>query len=454
MATSAARSGVDGRDRAARIACGAAGLALVALFALGPPGSVTGILAVALAVLAAGLAVPARARIVLLPLLAVSVLTGQFARGFNVFDILALLLGTFALASTFAATDRAAWEIHRPGALAIAYLVAPLLAVPFTVVSLESFFGQYKSYLLWVLVFLSLRRVTPRDRAHVLLWAFPLVGTIGVMQLFLKTAGLGALLFARLGFRNFYTRLAWGQSDYISAVLETCICGTILLIVLERRPWVRVALALAVCAMAEGVLMLFSRAGVVSLGVFGLIVAIGAGGARSLVAGAGVIAVGLVGLASPGGQVILTRFTDPAEYTSWFYRLILWQSAWNRFLAHPWTGLGLNQGRFQHDLQHDESASNLFLEALSEQGIPGFIVLVVVLVALVRMMLRLRPAGREDSTRLVRVVALGLLAQVVVHASGEPILHGIPLSVLLVYFFAWITLQDPGPTRAPAPVAP
>jgi len=94
-------------------------------------------------------------------------------------------------------------------------------------------------------------------------------------------------------------------------------------------------------------------------------------------------------------------------------------------------------------MQHEDSASNLFLEALSDQGIAGFVVLVVLLLALVRMTLRMRPAGREDSTRLLRVATLGILAQVVVHASGEPILHGMPLSVMLVYLFAWIALQDP-----------
>lgn len=418
------------------------GLALVLLFGLAAPPAPTSILALAVPLGVAACTLPAGLRHYLLPLGGLVVLLGQFAPGMNYADPWMALLTGLALFVTLLRSERAAWELHRPALLAALFLLAPLPALAGTVVSFESWIGVYKVFVLGVGLFFALRRLVPRARAEVLLWVFPLVGTVGVLQLLAKTRGLGGLLFTRVEFRNFYTLLPWGQSNFISAVLELCLCGTILLILLVSRRWLRLILVGATLLMLQGVLLSFSRAGAVSLVAYAIVLGVGLGGARGVAALVTSAVVLLGGLFTPGGQVLLQRFTDPMEYGSWAVRVLLWENAFSRFLAHPWTGIGLNQGRYQSDLQGGDPAHNLFLDAAMEQGILGAIALLLVLVAAFRLAGRLPAPPGGSSPRTVRVLAVALLVQLVVHATAEPIILGIPILVPMIYFLAWLTLQD------------
>lgn len=428
--------------RRGRVGAAALTLALLAVFALDGP---TGPLALASLGLALGIAflyLPVPARPYAFPFLGILILFGQFAPGYAVFDPVPVVLAAAAAIDLVLARRRQDWEFRLRGWLCVGLLVIPLLAVPTVVVSLTSFIGGYKVQVLWVLLFFALRRLVPPARSQALLWIFPLIGTLGAIQLLQKTSGLGALLFARMTHRNFYTRLPWGQSDFLAATLEFCLCMTIVLILLERRTAVRIGLAVGCVVMLQALLLLFSRAGAVGLVVFALIIAIGLGGRRGLVAAGGALGVGLAALATPGGQTLLGRFTDPGEYLSWYYRLVIWENSWNRFLAHPFTGIGMNQGRYVHDFQGGDPANNLILDPLMEQGIFAAIVVILIFVGVFRMAARVRPPGSDVNPRTVRVVLIAALSQLVVHGMGEPTVHGPAIAYPLVFLIVWLGHND------------
>lgn len=91
----------------------------------------------------------------------------------------------------------------------------------------------------------------------------------------------------------------------------------------------------------------------------------------------------------------------------------------------------------------EDPTNNFLLETLTEQGIAGGIMVVLIVVAAYRLCLRAVPHGHESSPRIIRVALVATLSQVLVHASVEPTINGLPLAVLLVYFLAWLALQDP-----------
>jgi O-antigen ligase len=428
------------------VALGAA--VLVLAFAWKGPTAAPGLAALGVVLLALAVVLPPLGRVLLLPALGSTILLGQVEAGINYFDPVPAVLSGIALVLALLRGDRAAWAITTPGWLSLGWLLVPWLAVPFVVVSAASFLALYKFHVLLVLLFHALRRLVPREHSHALLALFPLIGTIATLQLMAKTQGLGALLFARMSFRNFYSRLAWGQSDFISAVIEFCICGTVLLLLLVRRPWLRVLLVAALVLMFNGFLMLFSRAGVIGFGLFAVIAAIGFGGRKGWMLLAGAVSVALLALATSGGQTTAARFSDPHEFGSVEFRLVIWALGWMRFIHHPWTGIGLNQGRYQHDLMGDEWAANFALDALTEMGVFGGALLLAILGGAFVVARRMRPFGLAGSVRPVRAVAIGTLVQVLAHGSVESTLIGPPMAVLFVFFLAWLALQDVPPAAS------
>jgi O-antigen ligase len=426
-----------------RIVIGVLAAVLVTLFALGGPTGPLAIVAVGLTAALGMALLPDLSPTVLLPLLGIALLTEQVTAGVHVFDGIALALVGLAVIVTLRSGDRRAWEIHGPGALALAALAVPLAALPFTVVSVSSYLGGYKELALPVLLFLSLRRLVRREDSRILLWVFPLVGTTAAVQLLMHTHGLDARLYERLDLRNLYANLGWGWSDYIAALVEMCLLFTILLGVLDRRWGVRVVLAGCALLMLQAFLMLFSRAGTLSLALAGLIIALGWGGRRGVAVILTLVGLAGAGLATPGGRVIAERFVTPREFGSYYTRLIVWQQAWDRFLAHPLTGIGLNQGRYQSDAMGDSRGHNPMLDALMDQGILGGIFLAFLVVVIYRLCRRAEPAGVAASPRTVRVVLIAVVTGILAHACVEPTLSGYAMAFLFAWFLAWLSLQDP-----------
>jgi O-antigen ligase len=429
-----------------------AALFLIAGFAIDGPYGVLALTSLGVAGVVAAWLLPPAFRVSLLAALGLLVLLPQFARGFYAWEGLPLMLGLLAFFKTIKSPDPRVWDVRWPGWISLAIVLAPLPAFFTAVVSRPSFLALYKVVILWVLFFHALRRLVPRQQSNALLWVFPLVGAAGALQLLWQTRGLGALLFSRLTFRNFYTRLPWGQSDFVSAFLEFCLCMTVVLFLIERRPILRLLLAACAVVMTQGFLLLFSRAGAIGLAAFAVILVVGLGGWRGLYAAAGAALVGVVVLAAEGGQVLLQRFSDPMEYASWFYRILIWQNALGRFASHPWTGIGLNQGRYVNDLQAEESANNFVLDLATEQGILGGIIALVLIFSTYRLSARVTPPGIAGSPHVVRVALCAAVTQLWIHSSVEPTVTGFPMAVMVLYLLAWLCLNDSQSSPSPAPL--
>jgi O-antigen ligase len=123
---------------------------------------------------------------------------------------------------------------------------------------------------------------------------------------------------------------------------------------------------------------------------------------------------------------LLSKFVHVSELRIW-----LWLAAWDMFLDAPLLGHGPHSygtlfTGYMFDLEPPEWlagstgiepwpltvvspwAHNLYLEVLAEQGIVGFVSLMVLFVAMVRLGFKLRRA-RHDEIRLYGVAALGSL---------------------------------------------
>ena len=377
-----------------------------------------------------------------IPVSALLLLTPQFRPGLYVFDAAVIFLSMAAIWRTVSSPHREAWDIRGPGWIALLFLLAPVAALPMHVTSYWSYLGSYKVLLAFVLVFHSVRRLLNPQNCDWLLWTFPIVGTAAAIQLLVKTQGIGGRLFMQLDFRTFYTFLGWGRSNYIAALLALCLLGTLLLGVIDRRNWVRLALAGASLLMLQAFVLLFSRAATVSLAIGILIVVVGLSGRRAFLAALGSGVLGLLFLSTRGGQVILERFADPREYLSWYDRFRLWEGAWSRFLANPWTGIGLNQGRYQLDKMAGADAHNFALTMLMEQGLLGAVALGAWGYGMLKIWRRFRPRNPQLDARTVRVAVLAAVVAPLVNASAEPTITGYVVGILYVLLLSWLVLQD------------
>ncbi|MEP7027622.1 MAG: O-antigen ligase family protein [Candidatus Eisenbacteria bacterium] len=421
------------------------GFALIAFFAwsgVTSKGLVMALAAGALFLVRFAPRIPGHMLLVFVPLL---LLTPNFA-GWRYFDALVPVIVIAAWAATLRVGDRRAFELHGPGLVALAILVAPLPGLV-RAESPASFLGSYKELLVYAMVFLSLRRLVTRRTSILLLWALPVLGLAIALELFAKTHGVGGLL-ARSGFRTFYTDLVWGSSNLIASVLLISLCGTALIATLDSRPWVRLLLLASGAVSLEAFLILSSRSAAVALVVFLLVLVFGLGGRFRLAASGTIIAVVAAGLSLSSGRLLVSRFADPAEYASWAERQHLWAGAWSRFLEHPWIGIGLNQGRLQGDLMASARAHNWLLDTLMEQGMIGGIVLLIAVAALSRLCWRVEVTGDPGSDHRVRVVCYAFVAAVILQSMVEPTLLSYIVTLPFLWFIAWLTMHDRTVTRA------
>jgi len=375
--------------------------------------------------------------LVFLPIL---VLIPPFGGVWRVFDFVVPVLAAAAFLITVRHGGREAWEVHGPGLLVLALLLAPLPGLLRVEVPV-SFIGMYREFVSYGVIFLAIRRLISREESLMLLWAFPVLGLVIAGQLLFKVEGVGALI-GRVGFRNFYTDLGWGRSNAVAAVLLVCICGTTLLAAIERRWSLRVGLVGVLGVLVHAILIPSSRSAIAALGLYLVILLLRLGSGFRI----GALFLGAVivfgGLSESSVRLLVTRFTSPQEYASWTERESLWNSAWQRFLDSPLIGIGLNQGKYQGDLMGDARAHSLLLDTLMEQGVLGGIVIVGIFLAAVRLCLRVRPTGDARKDRALQSLSLAMLLAIVTQSLAEPTLLAYPVTLPFLWFLAWLTLQD------------
>ena len=419
------------------------GVLLVMAFAHDGPAGPLAISAIAVVGILAVLTLPRPPLVLILSIACVTLLTPQIRPAVHIFDFVAIGIGLLAVGVTVTNDRREAWDIHWPGILCAIALLIPLVAYPSTVVAPISYAAAYKNIIVATVVFLSLRRMVKRENSHWLLWVFPLIGSLGALQLLSKVRSLGGRLFMGLDSRNFYTDLGWGASNYIAAILVLCLLGTLVFFFQDRRPLARAFAIGAGFLMFNALVVLFSRAATAGLGIGAIVFVIALGPRRGFIALGVVVAIAVAFFSGPGGRVLLFRFASPTEYSSIYTRFELWETALGRFLSNPLSGIGLNQGRFQQDTMGGEQAHNIILNTLMEQGVFGGVLVVVIMAASIALVARAQFRVPASSSKYLSAACYAFLIGVFANSMAEPTLSGYFGSILFLWFMAWLTLQQP-----------
>jgi O-antigen ligase len=188
----------------------------------------------------------------------------------------------------------------------------------------------------------------------------------------------------------------------------------------ERKSLERQILySLALIPILGALVLTFSR-GALLLGLPAAILFIGiVRGGRALLAALGLLVLGGVALLPLFGTQRFRSMLDTSAGTG-FFRLRLWQSAWNMLRDHPWLGVGLDNFLYQYrtryilpdawqepDLSHPH---NIVLDFGTRLGIGGIAVLLWLQIAFWRIAWRLYRHLPEGG---VRALTLGLMASMV-----------------------------------------
>jgi O-antigen ligase len=116
-------------------------------------------------------------------------------------------------------------------------------------------------------------------------------------------------------------------------------------------------------------------------------------------------------------------------------RFVIWQPAWDLFLQHRWTGIGLGTyflaiPPFLHPSDHSAGfyVHNDYLQIALETGIPGLLLLVLILLAtLNRFISVLRANGREKIHRVETVALFAALLTIAFHSVFSYNLYVMPV---------------------------
>jgi O-antigen ligase len=366
-------------------------------------------------------------------------------RGLFPFDIVVLGLAAYMLLD---ALWRGDLRLPGPRAFHVAFLafIVSGMATLFMAQEFTSFAGSMKRIVVGYLGAMLVFRYADRRLWPWFALSIPVAGTAISLLVLRSYEARGFLIQRAFELRTFYSDVGWGTSNYVGAILALTILGSIVLLVLPGRPWLRWASALSLIPMGLCVALLVSRGTIVALGIglAALLVAIGGRHRWKILAVGTLGAVILTQL--PVFKVILLRFTLAAQSLSYVARVVHWKIALNRFLDHPMMGVGLGQGRFQTDELTSLDPHNYFLSVASETGVLGLLAWAALLIVAFRVAW---VAARGDRNRMAWAASLGvLIAVAALHSSYEPTFPGASY-FFLFFWIAAILLRaaDPGDTE-------
>jgi len=383
-------------------------------------------------------------------LLAPAVCIFDTRKGFFPFDLVVLGLAAYTFLD---ALWRGDLRLPGPRAIHLAFLAFILsgLITLFMAREFSSFGGSLKrlvvGYLGAVLVF----RYADRERWPWFALSIPVTGTVISLVVLGRYQTRGFLIQRAYELRSFYSDLGWGTSNYVGAILSLAILGSIVLVVLPGRLWLRLASAISLVPMGLCIALLVSRGTIVAVGVglLALLLAFGGRHRWKILALSGLGTALFMQL--PVFKVILLRFTIASQSFSYYARLVHWRLTLDRFLAHPVLGVGLGQGRFQTDELMGLDPHNYILSIASETGLPGLIAWVLLLAVFFR---TAWVAARNHSGRAAWAVSLGvLLAIALMHSCYEPTFTGSQY-FFLFFWIAAILHRAADPADAASPPGP
>jgi O-antigen ligase len=205
---------------------------------------------------------------------------------------------------------------------------------------------------------------------------------------------------------------------YLGRVLPLLVAG----LIWHRGPRRRLEL-LALLPVAAALLASFSRGSIIlglpALALYGLLLA--GGRMRRALTWLSLSGLALVLLILPFADSERVRGTFSLRPgTTAYYRLRLWQSAWRMIQDHPWLGVGLDNFLYlyrdryvQRDVVQERGLShphNLLLDAWTRLGLPGLLILLLLVIGNLRAGIRAiaATAKRAGTDHAMVVGALGM----------------------------------------------
>jgi O-antigen ligase len=213
-------------------------------------------------------------------------------------------------------------------------------------------------------------------------------------------------------------RSVYGSPNNVGLYLGRALPVLAAVAMLEGRRRRRLAYGMAALPVLAAIVLSFSR-GALLIGVPVSLIALGIlAGGRWLVGALAVGAAALVAAIPLARTPRIAALFDTRTGTT-FFRLHLWQSAWDMFRDHPWLGVGPDnflysfRGRYIRPAAWQEpnlsQAHNIVLDYATRLGIPGLVAGAWLQLAFWRLILPLRHSADPER----RVLALGLMGSMI-----------------------------------------
>ena len=291
-------------------------------------------------------------------------------------------------------------------------------------------------------------------RARRLLAAVALTGTLVAVAMAWTALRHPAGLVMAVMFK--LVDLSWGRSNYLAGILILSFPISLGLLGHARSAWARAGWGLCLATLyvaSGGPVSAVSRRRMLLAAAGTYLFARGATRTPRLVLLVAIAAGVALYVSSPLHDVLTYRLAAGALDYSSGERFALYRLAWDCFLSHPWTGVGLNNFSVAAHALHglDTVPHNLELGFLAELGLPGLALVVAWVVALGRSCWRCRERACD---RHERSLALGLWAAwlaFLVHNQLESTLYGEQFKLLLFLAAAatWrLSESEPAEDRA------
>jgi hypothetical protein len=250
--------------------------------------------------------------------------------------------------------------------------------------------------------------------------------------------------------------LPWGRSNYLAGIIILALPVTLGLLVAARGVRARAAWSALLLVQSAGLVVSASKGAILAL-VAGLAIAWGADRRAPRLARAGVVILvvggALVFAAGPLQEVMRYRLQASALDYSAGERMDLYRLAWQQALSHPILGIGLGNFEVISNRLHgvDTVPHQFGLGFLCETGVPGLILALGFMAALLGLAWRARSRARTPAARSLALGAWAAMIGFAAHNQIESTIYGEQYKILLLMLAAatWGLCREPEETSEP-----
>ena len=296
------------------------------------------------------------------------------------YELLVIALAAVMLLGTPRGGGRARLSLQPVELRYLVFLAVLLTGIP-AALSVWRFGGAFKVYVVGIAAFEVARHASRRYGREAMLWGPLVLVLITVAMLGTRMLESGVPGFKSIALRSYLSRLSWGSSNYVAAVMVLCLPALTLLVrecpARSRRRWFALG---AVLASLATMFLTLSRGGFVLSAIY-LLTLTGVARRSGWKLGLAVAAALGILIATPLGGAALARFTNAQSLDSILARVHIWTAAWERGVTHLPFGVGAGQGWIQTDKLQWIDPHDFPLTLFSESGPLGLAAWLWIMVA-------------------------------------------------------------------------